>query len=124
MDSPQGRWLDREAGPVVRPYAMTRGRTRPAGEMFDLLAIVTATGAVPPRSVWLSPEHLALLRLCRAPATVADLASDIDLPLGVVRVLLGDMRDEALISVRPPEYGRLKTDELVLEEVLNGLRAL
>ena len=30
MAAPKDRWLDREAGPVVRPYAVTKGRTAPA----------------------------------------------------------------------------------------------
>ena len=34
-----------------------------------------------------------MLRLCRLPASVADLAADLDLPLGVVRILLGDLRE-------------------------------
>ena len=43
MPSNDERWLDAEAGPVVRPYALTRGRTRHSGEAFDLVATVTAT---------------------------------------------------------------------------------
>ncbi|HEX4396816.1 MAG TPA: DUF742 domain-containing protein, partial [Trebonia sp.] len=44
MPSNDERWLDAEAGPVVRPYALTQGRTRHAGEAFDLVATVTTTG--------------------------------------------------------------------------------
>ena len=43
MPSNDERWLDAKAGPVVRPYALTRGRTRHSGEAFDLVATVTAT---------------------------------------------------------------------------------
>ncbi|MFJ4438857.1 DUF742 domain-containing protein [Streptomyces sp. NPDC088923] len=40
------RWYDDEAGPVVRPYAMTRGRTSATGgHRLDLIALVSA---VPP----------------------------------------------------------------------------
>jgi hypothetical protein len=40
------RWYDDEAGPVVRPYAMTRGRTSAVGgHRLDLIALVSA---VPP----------------------------------------------------------------------------
>ena len=49
-----------------------------------------------------TPEHLALLRLCVAPISLADLASDLDLPLGVVRILVGDLREHELIAVRQP----------------------
>ena len=45
MPSNDERWLDAEAGPVVRPYALTQGRTRHAGESFDLVATVMATPA-------------------------------------------------------------------------------
>ena len=43
MPANDERWLDAEAGPVVRPYALTQGRTRHAGESFDLVATVMAT---------------------------------------------------------------------------------
>ena len=39
-----GMWLDREAGPVVRPYALTRGRTQAQGPALGLIDLVTATG--------------------------------------------------------------------------------
>ena len=81
MSPADDRWLDHEAGPVVRPYALTGGRTRPSGEeTFDLMAMVTAVRGAPASTCDLEPEHLTLLRLCRLPASVADLASDLDLP--------------------------------------------
>lgn len=124
MNTPHDRWLDREAGPVVRPYAMTRGRTRPAGETFDLIAIVVATDAASPQRSWLGPEHQRLLELCQRPTPIADVASDIDLPLGVVRVLLGDLRDEEMVQILEPEPTGPQTKQHVLRDVLNGLRAL
>ena len=38
------RWFDDDAGPVVRPYAMTRGRTRSSADeaRLDLIALVIA----------------------------------------------------------------------------------
>src|SRR5215467_7235293 len=75
MPAPEDHWLDEEAGPVVRPYALTRGRTRPAGEVLDLIALVTAVRGVEVGRVGLDPEHLALLSMCRLPASVADLAA-------------------------------------------------
>ena len=39
------RWFDHEAGPVVRPYAVTNGRTLPNGSAsFGLIDVVVATG--------------------------------------------------------------------------------
>jgi DNA-binding transcriptional ArsR family regulator len=71
----------------------------------------------------LGPEHRWLLRLCRVPIAVADLASDTDLPLGVVRVLLGDLRDRGLIIVVSADHQHTSEEE-VLRSVLDGLRAL
>lgn len=118
------RWLDREAGPVVRPYAVTGGRTDPAGDtVLDLITVISAADAAP-RPAGLGPEHRALLRLCRAPATVADVAADIALPLGVVRVLLGDLIQKGVITVLPPPTERPKARADLLKEVLDGLRSL
>jgi Protein of unknown function (DUF742) len=116
-------WLDRNAGPVVRPYALTGGRTRPTGETIDLLATVSSTQAAPPEEMLLEPEHVEVIRHCRQPTPVADLASDLNLPLGVVRILLSDMREHGLITIRPPSRTRL-TDPQVLKDVADALRRL
>jgi hypothetical protein len=117
------RWLDREAGPVVRPYALTRGRTRPAGAGLGLIDLVAAASPVGLDVHGLGPEHRRLLGLCRAPTAVADLASETDLPLGVVRVLLGDLQERGLVAVAG-STGHSNPEETVLRSVLDGLRAL
>ena len=124
MPSNDERWLDAEAGPVVRPYALTQGRTRPAGESFDLMATVMATRAAITEPGSLAPEHMCVLQLARAPTTVADIASDVDLPLGVVRIILADLRELGLISIRSPVVMAERVDKHTLREVLNGLRGL
>jgi DNA-binding transcriptional ArsR family regulator len=117
------QWLDRDAGPVVRPYALTGGRTRPIGEAIDLLALVLSVDLDPLDDLLLEPEYLEVMRQCREPKPVADLASDLDLPLGVVRILLSDMRERGLIAIRPPGRSRL-TDPQVLKDVADALRRL
>ncbi|MBO0823463.1 MAG: DUF742 domain-containing protein [Actinobacteria bacterium] len=116
------QWLDRHPGPVVRPYALTRGRTEPSGDAIDLLALVTVTEASADEFV-LEPEYLAVLRHCQQPTPVADIASDLDLPLGVVRILLSDMREHGLITIGTPVQGRI-TDLRVLKDVADALRRL
>jgi hypothetical protein len=121
------RWTDQEAGPVVRPYALTGGRTDPAGDMvLDLIAVIAAAGPIPGRAelAKLGPEHRKLLGLCRTPVTVADAAADIALPLGVVRVLLSDLIQQGMISVLPRPAARQQASTDLLKEVLDGLRAL
>ena len=94
--------------------------------MLDLIAIVVAADKAggADSALALSPEHRRILGLCRAPATVADVASDIALPLGVVRVLLADLILQGQIIVLPHQpIGEQPRAEL-LREVLHGLRAL
>ncbi|HSR83488.1 MAG TPA: DUF742 domain-containing protein [Streptosporangiaceae bacterium] len=122
MTSGGEQWLDREAGPVVRPYALIKGRTRPPSTAPGLIDVVTAAGEAG-YLVGLGPEHRRLLSLCRKPVAVADLASDTDLPLGVVRVLLGDLRERRLIVVAG-SADQDSSEESVLRSVLDGLRAL
>ncbi|WP_370082052.1 DUF742 domain-containing protein [Streptacidiphilus sp. MAP12-16] len=127
---PDRRWYDDDAGPLVRLYALTRGRTRPASEAFDLIALITADSPYGPDSPYgidpgLPPEPATILELCRYhPQSVAEIAADCDLPVGVVRVLLGDLLDAGLIHVSRPVPPAMLPDERILREVINGLQAL
>jgi hypothetical protein len=128
------RWLDAAAGPIVRPYAVTRGRTRPAGEPLDIVAILVATGRPPAEPGRLSRHQRRLLALCRRPHALAALASDLNLPLGVIRVLAGDLIESGLGDVQRwstpatptgrPAMIQPHTDQNLLRMVLDELRAL
>jgi hypothetical protein len=125
MPSNDERWLDAEAGPVVRPYALTQGRTRHAGEPVDLVATVITTDSRVADPGALAPEHISVLRLAQVPTTVVDIASDVDLPLGVVRILLADLRELGLVAIQSPDPAKPRQiDRNTLREVLHGLRAL
>lgn len=121
-------WLDSDAGPVVRPYAVTGGRARPAVGGFDLVAFVVNAPGGPGHPRHLQPEHYAILARTREPVTVAELASHLDLALGVVRVLLGDLLQQGLIEMHEPVYdqsvGPQRPDDRILKAVVNGLRSL
>jgi hypothetical protein len=118
------RFFDDAAGPVVRPYAVTRGRTRSQGQPLDLVAVVMGAAPSMADRMWLEPEHLRMLARCRRPITVADLASGLDLPLGVVRVLLGDLIDKRLARVDSPAPSEFARYEAVLRMVLDELHSL
>ncbi|MEU9734730.1 DUF742 domain-containing protein [Streptomyces sp. NPDC048002] len=126
----QGRshWFDDEAGPVVRPYAMTRGRTTSAAQhRLDLIAVVVTEshGDDPEEDSTLSPEHVDIVDLCRdTPQSIAELAAELDLPIGVVRVLVGDLVAGELVHVNRPVPPAELVDESILRDVINGLRAL
>lgn len=118
---PPAAHLPLEASPYakVRPYVLTGGRTR-AGAEFAVEALVTATGA-PHRSE--PVEHTRIRVLCTRPRSVAEIAALTGVPLGVARVLLGDMLALGAISVhRTADEGG--PDLALLERVLSGLRRL
>ncbi|MFI7615409.1 DUF742 domain-containing protein [Nonomuraea terrae] len=123
--SREHEWVDEEAGPVVRPYAVARGRTRSASAEVDLLATVVSTGSPVSAKAELSVQHRRLLNLVAGKARpVVEVASDLALPVGVVRVLLGDVLEHGLVTVRPPRDKAAAPSESLLREVINGLRAL
>jgi hypothetical protein len=126
--APGDSWKRHESGPVVRPYAVTGGRTEPAdGQVLDLIAVVVATsrgdgtsGESPRRS----PEHRKIIDLALQPTTVADIASGTRLPVGVVRVLLADLIMMGTVKVVRQRPAREMPSDDLLREILNGLRAL
>ena len=125
MSAPKERWLDRDAGPVVRPYAVTKGRTVPAsGSFVGLIDVVMAVGDSPvPADARLGREHRRLLSHCRQPITVVDLASDVDLPVGVVRVLVSDLSQYRMLRVVATSDGPANHERL-LRDVLDALQTL
>ncbi|MEV0155714.1 DUF742 domain-containing protein [Micromonospora sp. NPDC050686] len=118
------QWVDDHAGPVVRPYAVTRGRARPVTGTFDLISLVSATRGDATPEAGLGPEHLAIVALCQRIQSVAEVAAHLDLPVGTIRVLLGDLVARDLVQVREPRATAGVPDDSVFEAVINGLRAL
>lgn len=124
--APADKWVDRNAGPVVRPYAITGGRTgQDDGEALDLIAVVVAQDA----GLWggttdLTPEENVILGLCQRPVTVTDVASSAALPLGVIRILLTDLIQRGRVTVLPSRRPGDQPNTELLKEVLHGLRSL
>ncbi|MFI9806785.1 DUF742 domain-containing protein [Streptomyces sp. NPDC052301] len=121
-------WYEDETGSMVRPYTVTRGRTRPVdGHAIDLMSRVTPLETDAPGST-VDHARAALLELIRrGPRPVVELAADADLPLTVVRVLLGDLAEAGLIRIDPPR--RLTsagpaTDPELLREIMQRLKEL
>jgi hypothetical protein len=108
----------------VRPYARTGGRTH-SPHNLALEALVSTTEKAR-RFVGVgSPEHRAICDVCLETRSVAEIAAHLYLPLGVVKVLVGDMADAGLVIVHQP--GMSLDDQGsrdFMERVLQGLRAL
>ncbi|WP_436773031.1 DUF742 domain-containing protein [Yinghuangia sp. YIM S09857] len=107
---------------LVRPYAMTGGRTRPRYQLA-LEALVTTTPQVanPPG---LLPEHQRICDLCRQVKSVAEISALISIPLGVARVLVADLAEAGLVVIHQPGNDQGQPDVTLLERVLSGLRKL
>ncbi|MFD0487035.1 DUF742 domain-containing protein [Saccharopolyspora erythraea] len=118
-------WLDEAAGPLVRPYAMTRGRTRPTSPELDMVTqVVTARRGSSDRS-GLSVEHLDILEFCKRPLSIAEVASFLDVPLVVGKVLVGDLIERGdLIAGSASSRTAEMPNRKLLQAVLDGVRRL
>jgi hypothetical protein len=116
------RWFDADAGPVVRPYAVTKGRTQASGT-FGLIDVVASTDGWPSHDFRPGPEHRRILSLCRRPVPVVDLTSEINLPVGVVRILLSDLAAEGMLRIVSAQRQPV-ADQRLLRMVLDGLESL
>jgi hypothetical protein len=119
----RGQWFDDEAGPLVRPYTVTRGRTVGAGQDLDILTLV-ATVVPGPRLRRTEPEYPEILRLCREPQSVAEVSAKLTLPLAVSKILVGDLIADGLLRFRAPASDVDTGDLTVLRAVLDGIRKL
>ena len=109
---------------LVRPYVLTRGRTHAPGPLMALEASVRRMpepGALPASA---PPESLRIVDLCSQSMSVAEVAARLFLPIGVVRVLVGDLVTAGVVAVDDPHTVEHATDVQLLERLLDGIRAL
>jgi len=111
-------WLDGDSGRLVRPYAVTNGRTSPSVQL-DLLSMVVATGR---SDGGLEPDHLQALGLCLHPASVAEIAARLRLPATVTKVLVADLVECGAVWTAPPQSWSVTSDRVLLERLLDGLQ--
>jgi hypothetical protein len=87
-------------------------------------ALVSSTADGRTRIPGREPEHQRICELCVEIKSVAEVAALMRMPLGVVRVLIGDMSDAGLVSVQQPGENDGQPNLALLERVLIGLRNL
>jgi Protein of unknown function (DUF742) len=115
--------VSEQPGRVVPAYALTRGRTRSAGVELPLEAMVSTTELGRERRPSLQVERRTILDMCEAPTSVVEVAAHLSVPIGVARVLLGDLAATGHIAVHLPSQGDQRPDAEILERLLEGLRA-
>ncbi|MFB8114424.1 DUF742 domain-containing protein [Streptomyces sp. NPDC055962] len=111
--------------PLVRPYAMTGGRTRPRYQLA--IEALVSTTADPARLQGQLPEHQRICRLCIEIKSVAEVSALLSIPLGVARILVADLAEAGLVAIHQPggdEAAGGQPDVTLLERVLSGLRKL
>ena len=113
-----------DPGPFLRPYAMTEGRTEPTGPDLAIEDLVTLPGGAGEPPPWLSLEHRSIAQACTETLSVAELAARLDLPLGVTRVLVGDLAAQAVVTVHRSPSHTGGPNVALLEQVLHGLQRL
>ncbi|HEV2783565.1 MAG TPA: DUF742 domain-containing protein [Actinophytocola sp.] len=108
----------------VRAYAWTGGRTR-SDFQLEIETLVSTSPRALELIDTLRTEHQSVARLCHHSKSVAEVSALLSLPLGVVRVLLGDMASLGLIEVhRNRKLDGDRPDMELLERVLRGLTNL
>jgi hypothetical protein len=109
---------------IVRPYAWTRGRTKSTVDL-QIETMVSTSEHGENIEALTQTEHRSIAELCGEPRSVAEVATLLSVPLGVAKVLLGDMSNLGLVIVHKTATGGANKAHLMLmERVLSGLRRL
>lgn len=108
-----------EGGPE-RLYVITGGRSRPrAVNGLDLVTLLVSRSMPLPG---MQPEHVAILKMCRYPLSVAEVSAYLRLPISVVVVLASDLLAQELLEARAPITTASLPDIELLQAVIHGLQ--
>ena len=123
-----GSWWDREVAnepSLVRPYTLTSGRTHTRVDLPLEAPIGTLASSKPAR--WPGNDVRGrILALSVDHPSVAEIAAQLALPLGVARVLIGDLVTQGYVQVHTTLGDSATNDERreLIGRTLRGLRAL
>ncbi|HLY65961.1 MAG TPA: DUF742 domain-containing protein [Chloroflexota bacterium] len=115
---------EEDPGPLVRPFAVTRGRVGKDLYNLNILTLVMAARSDADVSA-LDREYREILVLCQQRAlSVAEIAAHMNLLLAAVKVLVSDLIDSGHLIYRPPRPAQARPDVKLLQAVLDGVRKL
>jgi hypothetical protein len=125
MTNPREPWFDDAAGPLIRPYAVTGGRTTSNWRDLDMITLVVAA-RWDPSVERMGHDHVTVVRLCGRPISVAEISAGLSLPLAVTKILIGDLIEAGYLIFRAPPSpaGNQTPDIKLLQAVLDGVRKL
>ncbi|MQA62461.1 MAG: DUF742 domain-containing protein [Actinophytocola sp.] len=117
--------MPEEETAMVRPYMLTGGRTK-ASYALELETLISAKNGALTEEALVRIEQRSIVEACPSPRSVAEIAVDLRMPLGVARVLVSDAADAGLVNVHRTISGAdgAEAHLLLMERVLSGLRRL
>ncbi|MFD7711486.1 DUF742 domain-containing protein [Streptomyces sp. NPDC059785] len=121
-EPPEPAAPEREKKAPERLYILTGGGEGDARAPLDLVTLIVTRADEPPANA--QPEQAAVLRLCTAPLSVAELSAYLNLPFSVVTVLLTELLAAELVQARAPIVRSALPDRSLLEAVMHGLQKL
>lgn len=111
-----------DEGSPERLYVITGGRSGSTDHVaLDLVTLIVSRS--PPQPT-MQPEHVAIVRMCSSPLSVAELSAYLELPFSLVTVLLADLLADERVEARKPVPSALLPDVDLLEAVMRGLQKL
>lgn len=110
---------------LVRPYTLTAGRTNSRVNL-PLEALIEAVVSDKPQRWPGNDVRAQICAMCGSCPSVAEIAARLSLPVGVARVLIGDLVSSGHLRVRATLSDRSTVDERreLIGRTLRGLRAL
>jgi hypothetical protein len=107
----------------ARPFTLVAGRTSASGPRLAVETLVRTTPGGEAVESTLTLERRDIVRLCRDPQSVAEVAARLELPYGAARVLIGDLCEAGHLAVHGETTGDDGPDDETLEKVLDALRS-
>ena len=108
-------------GRLIRPYAMTGGRTTADSEI-SLEAQIQASSRASQHLGAYRWEAAKVVELVQSPMALIEIAARLEIPIGVARVLVADLVADGAVVLHVPE--KTQSFASLLERVLDGVRNL
>jgi|SRR6187399_1291742 len=122
VEADRGRPESRPRSKRIRPYTLTGGRTVVRYQLL-VETLISVPRYDPGLSDRLMPESRALYERARSRVSLAELSSLLNIPLGVVRVLISDLATQGAVFIHPTAHA-YRHDRPMLERILDGLKQL
>jgi Protein of unknown function (DUF742) len=103
----------------VRPFVITGGRTRAADSSLKIETMVQTVGR--PRDD-LNFEKARIVDFCYEPVSIAEIAAELNVPLGVAIVIVGDLVDDRCLETSNSDPVEIELSALT--RMIERVRAL